>query len=152
MPGYIKSLLTRFQYKPKKKQYSPHAWQRPIYSKLPSPINEPDLPIVSSKQIQYVQQVLGSLLYYAIAVDSTLLVAISELASIQTKATSLTLNKVSWLLDHVATNPNVTVTFIASDMQLRAHSEASYFSVPKSKSRAGGHVFLSNSTLYAVAS
>ena len=95
MPSYIKALLTRFQHKPKKKQYSPHVWQRPVYTKQPSPPDEPDLPIVLPKQIQYVQQVLGSLLYYAIAVDSTLLVAISELASVQTKATSSTINKIS---------------------------------------------------------
>ena len=36
------------------------------------------------------------------------------------------------------------LTYHASDMKLAAHSDASYLSKPKARSRAGGHFFLSS--------
>ena len=36
------------------------------------------------------------------------------------------------------------LTYHVSDMKLAAHSDASYLSEPKTKSRAGGHFFLSS--------
>ena len=36
------------------------------------------------------------------------------------------------------------MTYNASDMKLAVHSDASYLSEPKARSRAGGHFFLSN--------
>ena len=36
------------------------------------------------------------------------------------------------------------LTYNASDMKLAAHSDASYLSEPKARSRAGGHCFLSS--------
>ena len=38
------------------------------------------------------------------------------------------------------------LTYHASDMKLAAHSDASYLSEPKARSRAGGHFFLSSDT------
>jgi hypothetical protein len=48
------------------------------------------------------------------------------------------------LLDYVATYPSDGITFKASNMILAAHSDASYLSESKSRSRAGAHIFLSN--------
>ena len=45
-------------------------------------------------------------------------------------------------LDYCATHPNAGVRFVASDMMLALHSDASYLSDPESKSRAAGHFFL----------
>ena len=42
----------------------------------------------------------------------------------------------------MATNPNAIVRFWASDMVLNVHSDASYISTPKARSRAGGYFFL----------
>ena len=92
----------------------------------------------------YVQQVVGSLLYYALAVDCTLLVALGEIASSQSAPTQDTMKKLTWLLNYVASNPNASIRYEASDMCLHVHSDASYLSVPKARSRAGGHFFLSN--------
>ena len=77
------------------------------------------------------------------AVDCTLLVALGDLASVQTKATEETMDNLVWLLNYVASNPNAEVTYTASDMYLHVHSDASYLSVPKARSRAGAHFFLS---------
>ena len=47
-------------------------------------------------------------------------------------------------LDYVATQEEAVLTFNSSDMKLAVHSNASYLSEPKARSRAGGHFFLSN--------
>jgi hypothetical protein len=52
------------------------------------------------------QEIVGSLLYYARAVDSKLLVAVSMIAACQAKATVATEQAVNLLLDYVATYPN----------------------------------------------
>jgi hypothetical protein len=48
------------------------------------------------------------------------------------------------LLDYLATQEEAVLTYNASEMKLAAHSDASYLSEPKARSRAGGHFFLSN--------
>ena len=45
------------------------------------------------------------------------------------------------ILDYAATRPNTIITYHASDMVLSAHSDASYLSESKARSRAGGHFF-----------
>jgi len=45
-------------------------------------------------------------------------------------------------LDFMATQEEAVLTFRASDMILAIHSDASYLSEPKSRSRAGGHMFM----------
>ena len=47
------------------------------------------------------------------------------------------------LLDYIATQGEVVITYHASDVQLLAHSDASYLSELKARSRAGGHFLLS---------
>ena len=52
------------------------------------------------------------------------------------------------LLGYIATQEEAVLTFNASDMKLAAHSDSSYLSEPKARSRAMGHFFLSrNSTI-----
>ena len=50
------------------------------------------------------------------------------------------------LLDYIATQDEAVLTYNASDMVLASHSDASYLSEPKARSRAGGHFFLSSNT------
>jgi hypothetical protein len=47
------------------------------------------------------------------------------------------------LLDYLATQEDAVLTYHHSDMILAVHSDASYLSEPKARSRAGGHFFLS---------
>ena len=46
-------------------------------------------------------------------------------------------------LDSVTTHPDAILTFNASSMVLNVHSDASYLTEPKARSRAGGHFFMS---------
>ena len=98
---------------------------------------------ITPRQKLLVQQVVGSLLYYALAVDCTLLVALGDLATVQTRATKDTMEKLVWLLNYVASNPNAEVTFVASNMCVHIYSDASNLSVPKARSCSGAHFFLS---------
>ena len=72
----------------------------------------------------------------------TVLATLSSIASQQAKATESTLGKLKHLMDYLATHPDATVRFRASDMVLNIHSDASYLSEPGGKSRAAGHFFL----------
>jgi hypothetical protein len=45
-------------------------------------------------------------------------------------------------LDFMASQEEAVLTYRASDMILAIHSDASYLSEPKSRSRAGGHMFM----------
>ena len=73
-----------------------------------------------------------------------MLVTLGEIGPEQAAATALTINKVNNLLDYLASNPNSTIRFHASGMILFIHSDASYLSVAKSRSRASGVYFLSD--------
>ena len=48
------------------------------------------------------------------------------------------------LLDHVATYPNVTIRYLASDMVLCIDSDAAYLVILNAKSRIAGHYYLSS--------
>ena len=58
------------------------------------------------------------------------------------------MKRVRQFLDYAASNPDAVVTYRASDMILATHSDASYLSETKARSRAGGHFFLSENDEY----
>jgi hypothetical protein len=147
MPGYIERALERFQHKkPTRDQHSPSAWITPTYgaaSQLSTPSD--DTPPLDSDGILHLQAVAGTLLFYARAVDHTMLVAIGDIASAQAHGTEATMSACVHLLNYAATHPDAVVRYTASDMQLHLHSDASYLSAPNSRSRLGGYFFLSDS-------
>ena len=80
--------------------------------------------------------------------DITLLCPISAIASHSVTPTEGTIQQTQQILDYIATQEEAVLTFNTSDMKLAAHSDASYLSEPKARSRSGGHSFLSsNSTI-----
>ena len=79
------------------------------------------------------------------AVNSTYLTPISALATDCGHITSAELKaRQTQFLDFAATHPNAVLTFRASDMHLWAHSDASYLSESKARSRCGGFYYLSS--------
>lgn len=102
-------------------------------------MNPPPLDKDGQKRIQ---QIVGSILYYARAVDLTVLMALSSIASEQAKPTDKTKHASAQLLDYLSTHPDATIRYYASDMILNIHSDASYLSEPKARSRVCGHYFL----------
>jgi hypothetical protein len=145
MPGYVAKALQRFEHPtPSRPQLSPHA-TNPIQFGVRSQLTEtPDTsPPMSVAQIKRLQQIAGVFLYYARAVDSSMLVALGSLAALQTKATQKLEAAITQFLDYASSNPSATVRFRASEMVLYVHSDASYLSESGARSRAGGIFFLS---------
>ncbi len=55
-----------------------------------------------------------------------------------------TLKQTNQFLDNVVTHKDAVLAYQASEMKLAAHSDPSYLSKPKARSRAGGRLFLYN--------
>jgi hypothetical protein len=80
--------------------HAPHTWNPPVYgAKTQYVENETTSPALSAKDVNKLQQLMGTLLYYARAIDPTLIMPINVLASEQSKATSDTADKVIKLLN-----------------------------------------------------
>ena len=84
------------------------------------------------------------MLYYARAIDCTMLCAVNRLASRQAEPTQELLRDTYHLLYYAQTWPDAQITFKPSKMQLRINSDASYNSVTKARSRAGAYYDLTN--------
>jgi hypothetical protein len=126
MPNYIARALQRFQHPvPTKPQHAPHAWTAPIYGtaqQLTAPLDAS--PALDAHEKLRLQEIVGTLLYYARAIDCTMLVALGTLAT--AKTTLDTAQGLTQLLNYAATHPDATLKYIASDMILHVHSDASY--------------------------
>ena len=77
-----------------------------------------------------------------------MMTALGYIAAHQSNPREHTMKKVKPLLDYSATHPDAILTYHACDMVLTGHSDASYLSETKSRSRAGGHLFMSNNTAF----
>ena len=137
--GYIEKALLRFGViPPKQPQHSPHAWIAPIYgaaAQLVPPTD--DIAPLDAAGKTRLKKIIGTLLFYARSVDSSLLVALGSLASAKFRGTVATARAATQLLDYCATHPDATVRYHASDMILHIHSNASYLSELHARSRAG---------------
>ena len=126
--------------KPQDCPYPPAPVKYGAESQQPTPVD--DSPRVDDKAKTLIQQIVGSFLYYSRAVDGTIHMALNELANQQTAPTETTVARAKQFLDYMATHPNAVIRYHASDMILQAHSDASYLTAPKARSRAGGYFFL----------
>ena len=97
---------------------------------------------LTDNEIEQVQNKLGSILYNARALDVRVFMALSTIASEQTKETERTLEKAYQVLDYLATHPNKKVRFGVSKMVMNIHSDSSYLSKPNARSRACGIFFM----------
>jgi hypothetical protein len=126
-------------------QHSPHEWNAPIVygarQQFATCNNTPTLDIYDVKRVQ---EVLGTLLCYAHAVDCTMLAAIGSITTQQVTATKMTLRAITQLLDYATLHPDAIVQFKASAMVLYVGSDASYLSETKARSRVAGCHYLSD--------
>ena len=109
MPGYIKKKLQEYSHiMPKRLQtcpYSPKPKQFGTEEQAPLPANT--TPKLDVKGIKHVQNNVGSILYYARAVNMTVLMALSSIVVEQTKATERTMERCTQLLDYLARHADV---------------------------------------------
>jgi hypothetical protein len=145
MPGYVVSTLERLQHrKPTRPQFAPHQWTKPAYGQRLQLAPIDDSPSLDADGTKYVQSCVGSLLYYARAVDSTMLPAINEISGAQSAPTQNTMKACTMLMDYASTHPNAIIRYHASDMILHIDSDAAYLVLPNARSRYAGLYFLSD--------
>ena len=146
MPGYVREALLQFQHTKTKNVYAPSPYTKPIYGKKQQMAPVDDTPPLDKKQQLLLQQICGKFLYYARAVDNTMMHALNDLATRITTGTQKTNDALKTFLDYCATYPDAVIMYRASDMILLCDSDAAYLVAPKARSRAGGYIYLGNRT------
>jgi hypothetical protein len=111
MSGYVKAALHKYQHaSPTRPEHAPHTWNSPVYgAKTQYVEDQNNSPALSTKDVNKLQQLTGTLLYYARAVYPTIIMPINVLASEQTKATADTADKVIKLLNYCNTHPETKI-------------------------------------------
>jgi len=142
MPKYAESKLKEYQYqRPKRSQHAPYPAQ-PAFTKSQKPLPIDNTPKLDAQRTKRIQKIIGAFLFYGRAVDPTILKALNSLSTKQSAPTEQTEKNVQQLLDYISTHPDAKIRYLASDMILQIHSDASYMNEPEAKSTAGGYFFL----------
>jgi hypothetical protein len=138
-------LLLKFKHPhPVKSRLSPYKCLPITYGAKSHITPDPDsLELLNASRKCCMQEIVGSLLYYARAVDNKLPVALSTIVACQAKATIATEQAVDLLLNYVATYPSDGIVYQASNMILCAHADAGFLNKTNLRSRAGAHIYLS---------
>ncbi len=76
-------------------------------------VEEDKSPPLTPEQIKSIQKIMGTLLYYGHAVDSTLLTALSAIATRQSNGTHAIAKACHQLLDYVAMHPDAGICYHA---------------------------------------
>jgi hypothetical protein len=146
MPDYVKKALIQYDHQINKRQNQPSPHTPIQYGS--KKIHQRTITISPTQQTR--QEIhptsMWKFLFLGQAVDSTLLTPISAIASQSAEPTEETVKQTKQLLDYLATQEEAVLTYNKSNMILAIHSDASYLSEPKARSRAGGHFFLSYDT------
>jgi hypothetical protein len=145
MPGNVERALLRFRHKrPRRREDAPHAWQKPRYGQKIQWTPDIDTsPLLDKAGKQRVEEVIGVFLFYAQAIDNTMLPALSSIASRQATASEDTNIAIDKFLNYAASHPDAEIRFSASDMCLHVETDASYLSETKARSRFSGYHYLS---------
>jgi hypothetical protein len=145
MPCYVSNVLSKFQHDdPKHPQHTPSKCITPVYGTKNQYSTQYETSPLTAKQCLNIQKVTGSVLYYARAVDPTVLIPLNDITMEQTKATDKTQADKNQLLDYLAAHPDTIIRYHASDMILHIHRDASYLSVSNTRIRLGGLFFFGN--------
>ncbi len=150
MPGYIDKMLKRFRphyrlptHRP---AHTPGRYTIPVHSKVQY-ANVDDSPPLAPDQRTELQAIIGTLLYYARAVNPTLLPIANELASQQVSFRVRALKATNRALSYATGNSNKCTTFYYCDMILHGHVDASHLSRSHARSVAGSYLFLGDHNL-----
>jgi hypothetical protein len=101
MPGYVSNILSKFQHdSPNHPQHTPSRYITPVYGAKAQYATRDETPPLTAQQCLTIQKVTGSVLYYARAVDPTLLMPLNDIATEQTKATEMTQAATNQMLDY----------------------------------------------------
>ncbi len=143
MPGYLQKSFTKFKHqRPTKIQNSPHPHTITHYGAKTQYADEDDTSLpLSNEDTKFVQAVAGTLLYYARAVDPTILPALSLIATKQAKPMQWMMMTIKQLLDYCAKQEEAIITYHTSKMILAVHSNVGYCNEKNSRGQVGGTFF-----------
>ena len=144
MKGYIKQTLTELEYEliSNCHQGAPSAIVRPDYEAKIQYVYDDDSKLITEKRIKRIQRILRKFLYYARAIDITMLHALNDIVTMISKATTNTEKVVQRFMDYAANNPEAEIIYRVSEMVIRADSDAAYLVAKNARSRAGGYHYL----------
>ena len=105
MPGYCSEALTRFRHEATKILDQPNQHAVPVYEANIQYAKEANKSaLLNPVDKTFIQQVTGTFLYYARAVDATMLLALSAIASDQAAPMENTMKKTLKFLNYVTTH------------------------------------------------
>ena len=132
MPGNILIALRKFQHKPPARpQDAPHPLNKPAYGKhIQLATQNISAPKINSVDTNRVQSINCNFLYYARAVDPTILLSLNEISICQSAPTQDTMDICNQVLYYASTHPNATIRYHASNMILMADTDAAYLVLP----------------------
>ena len=111
MPNYVTKALHKFKHPtPKRAKYAPHQWTRPNYvatKQVATPLDTS--PSISEERKRRIQKTIGTFLYYARALDCTMLPSLNTLAEQQSIPTKNTEAAINHFLDYATTNPPAVI-------------------------------------------
>ena len=115
MPGYIKKKLQEYGHVLQDRQTCPYSPAPVTYGAKAQALLPADTsPKLNARGIKKVQKIVGSILYYARAVDMTVLMALIAIAVEKTTAKEKTMKRFIQLLDYLTSNADAKVRFHVS--------------------------------------
>ena len=142
MPGYVKEASIEFKHHFIKQQFLASSFQDPIYGSKVQHTDIIEIPTFTKKQINLLQRLCVKFLYYARAIDSTMMHALNDLASQVTLGTMKTEEAQACFLNYCATNPDASIVYYASDMIIRGDTDAAYLVASKARSKNTACIFM----------
>eukprot|EP01034_Spumella_vulgaris_P021900 gene21900-27977_t len=142
MPEYIPKMLERFfPGEVLRGVASPEVYTPPQYGAHVQHAQSDESAGLSGEQVHRLQEIVGCLLFYARAVDCTMLTAINHISSEQARPTERVMEMAQRLLRYAASYPSHELVYSACDMVLHIQSDASYLSRSGARSVAGGILY-----------
>ena len=142
MPRYILNALKRFLRAGSDAVNNPSDYRPGKHTALQKPTPQDTSAPATLEETLRIQQIVGVFLYYARAIDSTFLTAVSKVSSAQAKPTAKVLQDAERLVQYASTQPAAQLVYYASKMDLIVHGDASYLSETNARSRAAGVFYL----------
>ena len=144
-PTVVRDALARFAPgKTLRGRSTPSPYSQPVYGKHNQTGPFDDSSPAPPETVKFVQEVTGLFNHYSRVIDYTMAEAVTSIARTQAAPTEDTLKRVNHLLNYAASNPDNCIVYEASDMILTAQSDASFQSIPGSRSKAGGVFYFAN--------
>jgi hypothetical protein len=101
-------------------------------------INMDTLALLPKEDKKFIQDVMGTFLYFARCFDSTMLAALGSIATQQANPTKNTVKKVGQFLVYSSNHPDAIVTYHASDMVLAGRTQRCIIPLQVKGTQPGG--------------